>query len=84
MPYIYSDPTRETEEHALYPNVEVFFVSQLEVNYNLANMDHANEYTITQPGWYWWPCFPGRLQLTVVAVGPFASEAEATADAQDY
>jgi hypothetical protein len=60
MSYIYSDPSRETETFAL-PNVEVFYVSPMEVNYNLANMDHADEYTITEAGWYWWSCFPGCL-----------------------
>ena len=79
MPYIYSDTERETE---------VFFVSQLEVNYNLANMDHADEYTITQAGWYWWSCFPGCLPnagwlVDGDASGPFMTEAEAIADAQD-
>ena len=33
------------------------------------------------PGWYWWPCFPGCLPDND-AVGPFTSEAAAIADAQ--
>ena len=81
MSYIYSDPERETEEHAL-PDMEVFYVSQLETIYNLDNLDHADEYTITQPGWYWWSCFPGCLPDGDPS-GPFASEADAIADAQD-
>ena len=80
MAYIYSDPTRESEEHAL-PDVEVFSVSQMEVNYDLANLDHADEYTITQPGHYWWACFPGCMP-DGEAMGPFETEAEAIADAQ--
>ena len=80
MGYIYSDPSRETEPHAL-PNIEVFGVSQMEVNYNLANLDHADEYTITEAGWYWWSCFPGCLP-DGEPNGPFTTEAEAVADAQ--
>lgn len=78
---IYSDPARESEPYAL-PDVEVFGVSQMEVNYNLANLDHADEYTITEPGWYWWWCFPGCLPDSD-PYGPFATEAEAIADAQE-
>ena len=78
---IYSDPSRESEPYAL-PDVEVFGVSQMEVNYNLANLDHADEYTITEPGWYWWSCFPGCLPDSD-PYGPFATEAEAIADAQE-
>ena len=81
MAQIYSDPSRESELYAL-PNVEVFGVSQMEVNYNLANLDHADEYTITEPGWYWWSCFPGCLPDSD-PFGPFATEAEAIADAQE-
>jgi hypothetical protein len=78
---IYSDPARESEPYAL-PDVEVFGVSQMEVNYNLANLDHADEYTITEPGWYWWSCLPGCLPDSD-PYGPFATEAEAIADAQE-
>jgi hypothetical protein len=78
---IYSDPARESEPYAL-PDVEVFGVSQMEVNYNLANLDHADEYTITEPGWYWWWCFPGCLPDSD-PYGPFATEQEAIADAQE-
>ena len=80
MAYIYSDQARETEEHAL-PNVEVFCVSQMEVNYNLENLDHADDYTITQAGWYWWACFPGCMPDGDPS-GPFETEAEAVADAK--
>lgn len=33
-------------------------------------------------GWYWWACFPGCLPDSD-PIGPFATEAEALADAQD-
>ena len=82
MSYVYSIPERETETFTL-PNVEVFYVSPMEVNYNLANMDHANEYTITESGWYWWSCFPGCMPDSD-AMGPFETEQDATQDAQEY
>ena len=81
MTQIYSDPERENDPYAL-PNIEVFGVSQMEVNYNLANLDHADEYTITESGWYWWSCFPGCLP-DGDPNGPFATQAEAIADAQE-
>ena len=81
MTQVYSDPTRESDPYAL-PDCEVFYVSQLEVNYNLANLDHADEHTLTQAGWYWWTCFPGCLPDSD-PFGPFDTEAEAVADSQD-
>jgi hypothetical protein len=81
MSYIYSDPTRESEPTAL-PNVEVFGISQMEVNYNLANLDHADEHIITAAGWYWVSGFPGCL-WDGEPNGPFKTEAEAIVDAQD-
>jgi len=59
---------------------ETFAVSQLEVNYNLQNLDHADEYTITEAGWYWWACEPGCLP-DGPAIGPFKTEQEAMDDA---
>ena len=82
MSQIYTDETREEEPYAL-PNAEVFYVSQMEVNYNLQNIDPADEYTITEAGWYWWSCFPGCLPDSD-AIGPFETEQEAINDARDY
>jgi hypothetical protein len=81
MPQAYSDPTREIEPFAL-PDVEVFYLSQMEALYNLDNLDHADDNTLTEAGHYWWACFPGCL-LGSEPFGPFNSEAEALADAQD-
>jgi len=50
MTQIYTDPTREMEPYAL-PNAEVFYFSQLEANYNLENLDHADEYTHLDRSW---------------------------------
>ena len=80
MGYIYSDINRVDDPHAL-PDVEVFRVSQLEANYNLANLDHHDEYTITEPGGYWWSCFPGCMPDGAPSK-PFDTEAEAIEDAQ--
>ena len=82
MSQIYTDETRENDPHAL-PDAEVFYVSQMEVNYNLQNIDHADEYTITEAGWYYWSCFPGCLPDSD-AIGPFETEQEAIDDARDY
>jgi hypothetical protein len=86
-----SDDTRENEPQAL-PNVDVFAVSQLEINYNIANLDHAGKHdhqawpcwpccTIVQAGWYWWSCFPGCMP-DGEPFGPFVTEADAIADAK--
>ncbi len=37
---------------------------------------------LTEPGWYWWPCFPGCLP-DGDPVGPFPTEQAAIEDAQD-
>jgi hypothetical protein len=81
MSQVYSDPTRKNDPYSL-PDCEVFYVSQLEVNYNLENLDHADEYTLTEAGWYWWSCFPGCMPDSY-PFGPFETEAEATADTQE-
>ena len=78
MKQMYQDPEREHDQHAL-PNAEVFRVTAMEAAYNLANLDHADEFTIVQPGWYWWSVFPGCLP-DGPAIGPYETEAEALAD----
>ena len=82
MSQIYTDETRENDPYAL-PDAEVFYVSQMEVNYNLQNIDHADEYTITEAGWYYWSCFPGCLPDSD-AIGPFETEQESIDYARDY
>lgn len=66
----YSDPSRSDDPHAL-PDVEVFYVKE---PFAFDGMK--------DPGWYWWLCFPGCLPDSD-PVGPFETEAEALADAQD-
>lgn len=77
----YSDPTRASEAHAL-PNVETFYVSEVEARGNAMNDSEGEEPSpMTEAGWYWWPCFPGCLP-DGEPIGPFATEAAAVADAQ--
>ena len=71
---VYSDQTREDNDHAL-PDIEVFY-SYTDVP------AWGEDIEPIEPGWYWWPCFPGCMPDSE-PVGPFATEEEAIADAQD-
>jgi hypothetical protein len=79
MTQAYSDKTREAEPFAL-PDVEVFYRSKLDVWHNVHNF--GDDARISEVGWYWWTCFPGCLPDSEPS-GPFDTEAEALADAQD-
>lgn len=74
----YSDPRRESDPFAL-PNVEVFHVAEGEMQ--SADMD-AEDGEMLPAGWYYWFCFPGCMPDSDPS-GPFATEAEALADAQE-
>jgi hypothetical protein len=76
MSQVYSDPSRETETHSL-PNVKTFYAEAGEWMAGEGFDEGPNE-----AGWYWWPCFPGCLP-DGEANGPFDTEEEAIADAQD-
>lgn len=76
----YSDPTRETDPHAL-PDIEVFWDDADIVNGHARNFD--SEGNPVKPGWYWWACFPGCMP-DGPPNGPFNTAAEAEADAQDF
>lgn len=90
MPHIYSDPSREHDEHAL-PNIEIYQVTPGEVvnDFELAQNDDGSYYDAlgfpADPaelsGWYWRACFPGCMPDSE-ANGPFDTEADAIADAQ--
>ena len=74
----YSDPKRENEPLAL-PDVEVFEITATD----LMDGEWMDEQGSQLPeGWYWWACFPGCLP-DGDPYGPFATEAEALADAQE-
>ena len=65
----YSDPARADEQYAL-PDVEVFYVSQGEID----DLERDGEETeLQEQGWYFWFCFPGCLPDSD-PMGPYASE----------
>ena len=86
----YSNPKRENDPHSL-PDVEIFHHEHAKRELCALNAGHKAELygeCITDgegdclgSGWYWWSCFPGCLPDSE-ANGPFATKAEALADAQ--
>lgn len=83
MTQAYSDPSRADDPHAL-PDVEVFEVAQgPSGQLYIGEMIVADcDIEETGPGFYYRFCFPGCLPDSD-PIGPFPSEAEALADAQD-
>ena len=86
----YSDPKRESDPHAL-PDVEVFYHEHAKRERCALNSGHKaemygnciidDEGDCFGSGWYWQSCFPGCIP-DGGPFGPFATEAEALADAQ--
>jgi hypothetical protein len=74
MPYHYSNPKRA--------NVETFYRDSCFVRFGLHCVDGCDRTfdTCNHVGWYWQACFPGCLPDSDPS-GPFATEAEALADA---
>ena len=86
MPMHYGRKSRESEAFSL-PDVEVFFVSEKEAARCTAEaLAEGTDPDFTPgtfaPGWYWWKCFPGCMPDSDPC-GPFATEAEALADARE-
>lgn len=84
MAQVYSDPKRAGEATAL-PDVEVFEVTDQQASRSRRAQEagaDADMYGPDEPGWYWWSCFPGCLP-DGEPTGPFETEAEAIADAQE-
>lgn len=75
MSQAYSNPKRASDPHAL-PDVEVFHVD------SVSAAEQTTESNPFDVGWYWWSCFPDCLP-DGDPIGPFATEAEALADAQE-
>jgi hypothetical protein len=78
MSQAYSDPSRADDPYAL-PNVEVFQIFTME---GQETGEDGEDGEPLIPGWYWQACFPGCLP-DGEPIGPFASETEALADAQE-
>lgn len=88
----YSNPKRESDPHAL-PDVEVFYMHSgprkaYDRIYVMDRCDSEDSHfqecdECPESGWYWWSCFPGYLPDSE-PFGPFATETEALADAQDW
>lgn len=80
MTQAYSNPDRENDENAL-PDIEVFYVSSEDgAGMEWGNPDGIGRY---ESGWYWWSCFPGCMPDSD-PTGPYETEAEALAAAQQY
>ena len=87
----YSDPSRAADTHSL-PDIEVFYHEHAKRELCALNAGHkADIYgeCITDAegdclgsGWFWHSCFPGCLPDSE-PMGPFATAAEAEADAQE-
>ena len=74
MSQFYTNPAREDPWYSL-PDAEVFWLD--------ADEQTDDEGEPLPEGWYWWACFPGCLPDSE-PIGPFATEDEALADAQDF
>lgn len=68
-PYIYGGERGEP-----YGSFEVFWAD--------GYSDEASDKGATEPGWYWWACFPGCLP-DGEATGPFATSQAAYDNAQE-
>ena len=94
--YHYSDPSRENDPNAL-PDIETFYV---DAGAYMRDTSDGALHTLTEPdqsahdcdrdgcevataGWYWQACFPGCLPDGEPS-GPFATEADALADARSF
>ena len=84
MTQFYLDPERADDITAM-PDAEVFQIDDKGyVNGEPFVLPHEpgdTAYGLTEPGFYWWSCFPGCLP-DGEPNGPFDTEALAIADAQ--
>lgn len=89
MSQAYSDPKRASDPYSL-PDVEVWRYPTRGGSIHWtecpratdSNNEHAAEHGPDCHGWYWQACFPGCLPDSEPN-GPFATGAEALADAQE-
>jgi len=76
----YFDETREGEPYSL-PDGEVFYADAGDL-WDVDSGCYPSTDEPNDPGWYYWTCFPGCLPDSD-PIGPFATEAEALADARE-
>ena len=69
----------KSEEGYEYGSFEVFYLTKKDIRAREWGEESGQ---IPDPGWYWWACFPGCMP-DGDPMGPFATEAEAIADAQE-
>ncbi len=93
MAQFYTDPTRETDDHAL-PNAETFrahygdcpdcgqVVQSPDCTTGACYDCGDRVVRLGQVGWFWWACFPGCLP-DGEPMGPFETEQAAIDDARD-
>lgn len=79
--YFYTNPEREHEVNAL-PNAEAFEWTEADAARHDPYCTGDESDWRNYPGWYWWPCFPGCLP-DGEPIGPFDSQADAIASAQE-
>lgn len=82
MTQFYFDPDRANEPNAL-PDAEAFYMSAADIE-DGEWLDDDNEPidSLKLEGWYWHACFPGCMP-DGEPMGPFETEDEAIADAQN-
>ena len=76
--YAYSNTDRENDDHAL-PDIEIYFLSALTIQQEGLTDEDGEP---LEEGWYWQAGFPGCLPDGEL-VGPFATQADALADARE-
>jgi len=81
MTQAYSNPARESDPYSL-PDVETFYLGDDDAHENSERAAFGTDDEPLAVGWYWWSCMPGCLPDSE-PIGPFETEAEALADAQD-
>lgn len=72
--YFYSNPARAADPHA-QPNAEVFHIDEQTAKLARERPEFCDT-ELTEPGWYYWFCFPGCLP-DGPATGPFDSDLKA-------
>lgn len=73
MTQAYSDPSRADDPYHL-PDVEIWYAEEGDI------IDSEGD--AYPAGWYWWTCLPGCMPDSDPD-GPYATEADALAAAQD-